>query len=75
MLCRVAASHLRVGTFQYAAATGDRDLLRALADHAIARHHPDAAEAENPYLELYRGVVEAQAALIAQWMSSGSSTA
>ena len=45
VLCRVAASHLRVGTFQYAAATGDRDVLRALADHAIARHHPDAADA------------------------------
>ena len=44
VLCRVAASHLRVGTFQYAAATGDRDVLRALADHAIARHHPEAAD-------------------------------
>ena len=55
VLCRVAASHLRVGTFEYAAATGDRDVLRALADHAIARHHPDAVEADNPYLELYRG--------------------
>src|SRR6185312_14402680 len=54
VLCRVAASHLRVGTFQYAAATGDRDVLRALADYAIARHHPDAVEADNPYLELYR---------------------
>ena len=45
VLCRVAASHLRVGTFQFAAATGDRDLLRRLADHAIARHHPEAADA------------------------------
>jgi len=71
VLCRVAASHLRVGTFQYAAATGDRDVLRALADHAIARHHPVAADAEQPYLELYRGVVEAQAALVARWMLVG----
>src|SRR5919205_4077161 len=57
VLARVAASHLRVGTFQYAA--GDRDVLRALADHAIARHYPDAAGAANPYLELYRRVVAA----------------
>lgn len=71
VLARVAASHLRVGTFQYAAAAGDLDQLRALADHAIARHHPQAADAESPYLELYRGVVEAQAALIAQWMLIG----
>ena len=71
VLCRVAASHLRVGTFQYAAATGDRDVLRALADHAIARHHPEAANAGRPYLELYRGVVEAQAGLVARWMLVG----
>jgi serine/tyrosine/threonine adenylyltransferase len=71
VLCRIAASHLRVGTFQYAAATGDRDLLRALADHAVARHYPDAADAANRYLELYRRVVEAQARLVARWMLVG----
>jgi uncharacterized protein YdiU (UPF0061 family) len=71
VLCRVAASHLRVGTFQYAAASGDRDVLRALADPAIARHHPEAAGAANPYLELYRRVVEAQAGLLARWMLVG----
>ena len=42
VLTRVAASHLRVGSFQYAAATGNLDLLRRLADHAIARHYPEA---------------------------------
>ena len=68
---RVAASHLRVGTFQYAAASGDRDLLRALADYAIARHYPEAAGATNRYLELYRRVVEAQARLVARWMLAG----
>src|SRR6516164_6093208 len=52
VLARVAASHLRVGTFQYAAASGDPGLLRALADYAIERHHPQAAEAPNRYLEL-----------------------
>ena len=43
VLTRVASSHLRVGSFQYAASTGDTNLLRRLADHAIARHHPSAA--------------------------------
>ena len=51
VLARVAASHLRVGTFQYAAASGDRDLLRALADYAIARHYPEAADVPNRYLD------------------------
>ena len=71
VLARVAASHLRVGTFQYAAATGDTALVRALADHAIARHHPAAAEAPDPYLEFYRRVIDAQAALVARWMLVG----
>jgi serine/tyrosine/threonine adenylyltransferase len=71
VLARVAASHLRVGTFQYAAASGDRDLLRALADYAIARHYPEAADASNRYLDLYRRVVAAQASLVARWMLTG----
>jgi uncharacterized protein YdiU (UPF0061 family) len=71
VLARVAASHLRVGTFQYAAASGDRDLLRALADYAIARHYPEAADAPNRYLDLYRRVVGAQASLVARWMLVG----
>jgi uncharacterized protein YdiU (UPF0061 family) len=71
VLARVAASHLRVGTFQYAAASGDVALVRRLADYAIHRHHPAAAEAENPYLALFEAVVDAQAALIARWMLVG----
>lgn len=71
VLARVASSHLRVGTFQYARATGDAGLLRRLADHAIARHHPAAAEAEHPHLALFEAVVAAQAALVAQWMVLG----
>ncbi|WP_216362080.1 YdiU family protein [Pseudonocardia sp. N23] len=71
VLCRVAESHLRVGTFQYAAATGDHDVLRALADHAIARHHPGAADSPQPYLELFRRVCAAQADLVARWMLVG----
>jgi uncharacterized protein YdiU (UPF0061 family) len=71
VLARVAASHLRVGTFQYAAATGDPALVRELADYAIARHHPDVTEADHPYLEFYRRVVDAQASLVARWMLVG----
>ncbi|MCV7302103.1 YdiU family protein [Mycobacterium barrassiae] len=71
VLARVARSHLRVGSFQYVAAGGDVDLLRRLADHAIARHYPEAADADNPYLALFDAVGSAQAALIAQWMLVG----
>ena len=71
VLTRVAASHLRVGTFQYAAAFGDPALVRRLADYAIARHHPEAAEEENPYLALFASVVDVQAALVARWMLVG----
>jgi uncharacterized protein YdiU (UPF0061 family) len=71
VLTRVAASHLRVGSFQYAAATGDADLLRRLVDHAIERHYPDLAGSANPSLALFDAVVAAQAALIAQWMLIG----
>ncbi|MEU7908453.1 protein adenylyltransferase SelO family protein [Actinoplanes sp. NPDC049118] len=71
VLARVAGSHLRVGSFQYARATGDADLLRRLADHAIDRHHRPAAGAERPYLALFEAVVAAQAALVARWMLVG----
>jgi len=71
LLARVASSHLRVGSFQYAATVGDVDLVRRLADHAIARHHPSAADAENPYRALFEAVVAAQASLVARWMLVG----
>ena len=71
VLARVASSHLRVGSFQYAAATGDRDLSRRLADHAISRHHPGAARTEHPYRALFEAVVTAQASLVAHWMLVG----
>ncbi|MET7419119.1 protein adenylyltransferase SelO [Dactylosporangium sp. NPDC005555] len=71
VLARVASSHLRVGSFQYATTTGDKDLLRRLADHAIARHHPAAADAERPCLALFEAVLAAQASLIARWMLAG----
>ncbi|WP_222263179.1 protein adenylyltransferase SelO [Modestobacter marinus] len=71
VLARVASSHLRVGSFQFARLTGDADLLRRLADHAIGRHHPAAAEAEHPHLALFEAVVTAQADLVARWMLVG----
>jgi uncharacterized protein YdiU (UPF0061 family) len=71
VLTRVAASHVRVGTFQYAAARQDPVLVRRLADYTVARHHPDAAEAENPYLAFFESVVDAQATLVARWMLVG----
>ena len=71
VLARVAASHLRVGTFEYAVRQPEPTLVRRLADHAIARHVPDAAAAERPYLAFYEAVVEAQAALVARWMLVG----
>ncbi|HEY9356293.1 MAG TPA: YdiU family protein [Arthrobacter sp.] len=71
VLTRVASSHLRVGSFQFARVNGDTELLRRLADHAISRHHPDAAKAGQPYLALFDAVIAAQASLVARWMLVG----
>ena len=71
VLTRVAASHLRVGSFQYFAARGDAEAVRLLADYAIARHEPEAASAPNPYRAFLEGVVRRQAALVAHWLQIG----
>ena len=71
VLTRVSASHLRVGTFQYFAARQDTEGLRTLADYAIARHYPGAAQAKRPYRALLDAVVAGQARLVAQWMLLG----
>jgi len=71
VLTRVAASHLRVGTFQYFAAQRDVEAVRTLADYAIARHDPQAAQASQPYRALLEGVIARQARLMAQWMLLG----
>jgi uncharacterized protein YdiU (UPF0061 family) len=71
VLTRVAASHLRVGTFQYAAALQDGTTLRTLADYAIARHYPELADAANKYHAFFRAVQVRQAALVARWMCVG----
>jgi uncharacterized protein YdiU (UPF0061 family) len=71
VLTRVAASHIRVGTFQFFAANQDEALLRRLADHVIKRHDPLLQDQPNPYLGLLQAVSERQAALIARWMGVG----
>jgi uncharacterized protein YdiU (UPF0061 family) len=68
---RVAASHIRVGTFQFFAARDDADGVKALADYVIDRHYPDLKEAANPYLGLFEAVCDRQAALIARWLHVG----
>ncbi len=71
VLTRVAASHIRVGTFEYARHFRNLDELRALMEHTIQRHHPEAADAENPALELLRSMMRGQIALIVHWMRVG----
>jgi len=68
---RVAASHIRVGTFQYFYAQNDVEAVRVLADYAIKRHYPEVEKASEPYLDFLRQVTVAHAELIAQWMSFG----
>ncbi len=71
ILTRVAASHLRVGTFQYAAARQEIENLQALVDYAIDRHDSDLVDHPKMYLEFFRRVMDRQAALIAQWQQIG----
>ena len=76
VLTRVAASHIRVGTFQFFAARGDREALRLLADHAIARHYPGTRRGAEPYARLLERVIGAPGrAGRALARSSASSTA
>ncbi len=73
VLARVASSHLRVGTFQYAASTGDAQLVARLVEYAVQRHLPSAADESiaEQALALFGHVVDVQAALIADWMTVG----
>src|SRR3954468_7486961 len=71
VLTRVAASHIRVGTFQYFAARGDGEAVRLLADYTIRRHYPEAAEAGQPYRALLDAVVARKAELVARWLLIG----
>ncbi len=71
ILTRVAASHIRVGTFQFVTVRGDLAMLRRLADYTIDRHYPELKGQPDPYLDLLKAVSERQAALIARWMNVG----
>src|SRR3984893_14297024 len=71
IVTRVAASFVRVGTFQYFAARDDVDAVRRLADYVIDRHYPQAKTERQPYLALLRAVCDCQASLIASWMHVG----
>ena len=71
VLTRVAASHVRVGTFQYFAVRGDADAIRQLADHVIARHYPELRGHERPYHALLASIVARQADLVARWLLIG----
>lgn len=71
ILTRVAASHLRVGTFQYVAKLGTVEDLRALADYTLQRHYPEVVTDDNRYLALLKGVIKRQASLIAKWQLVG----
>ena len=71
VLTRTAASHIRVGTFEYARNFGSKEDLQALADYTIKRHYPALSAAENPALELLKSVMDRQIALIVDWMRVG----
>lgn len=71
VLTRIAASHIRFGTFEYLAARQDVTNLQVLADYAIERHYPHLSEAKQKYLEFFRAVANRQAALIARWQLVG----
>jgi uncharacterized protein YdiU (UPF0061 family) len=71
ILTRVAASHVRIGTFEYFRHRGDKAGIRRLADFVIDRHYPHAAEADNSYIALLDAVMDAQASLVASWLHVG----
>lgn len=71
VLARIAASHLRVGTFQFFAARKERDKVKQLADYAIARHYPDLVAVDDRYMKFLAAVAERQASLVAAWLHVG----
>jgi len=71
ILTRVAASHVRVGTFEYIVRREGAEGVKILADYVIHRHYPELIEAANPYLELLNAVITRQASLVSQWLLTG----
>jgi uncharacterized protein YdiU (UPF0061 family) len=71
ILCRVARSHVRVGTFEFFARSGRLEEVRQLADYVIDRHYPECRETEHPYRALLSAVIKAQACLVGDWLLVG----
>ncbi len=71
ILTRVAASHIRIGTFEYIAMVGDIELLKTMVSYCIDRHYPHLKKAENPTLALLKAVIDKQIILITHWMRVG----
>ncbi len=71
VLTRVAKSHIRVGTFQFASTLNEIQKLKAIADYTIDRHYPECKEKDNSYLAFLNAVIERQALLVSQWMHVG----
>lgn len=71
VLTRVAASHIRVGTFEYFAARQDKEALKILADYVMARHYPEAQNQPQPYFEMLKAILRAKAELVVNWMRVG----
>ena len=71
ILTRVASSHIRVGTFQYASTTGDIEKIRVLSDYSINRHYKNLLQKKEKYIEFFESVCESQINLISKWMGIG----
>ncbi len=71
ILTRVAKSHIRVGTFEFARLSNDFHLIKNLADYSIWRHYPEVQSDKNPYLSLFRSILERQVKLVTDWMRVG----
>ncbi len=71
ILTRLSKGFVRVGTFQYFSSQGNQEAIKQLADYEIDRHYPEAKQSDNQYVAFFESVVDAQAKLIAKWMSLG----
>jgi len=71
ILTRVASSHIRVGTFQYASTTGDLEKIRALSDYSINRHYKNISQKKEKYIDFFEAVCESQLNLVSKWMGIG----
>jgi uncharacterized protein YdiU (UPF0061 family) len=71
IMTRVASSHIRIGSFEYAYKNKDISVVKDLADYSISRHYPNTASLDNPYLAFFAAVCNEQASLVASWMTVG----